>query len=93
MHTTPKLNIAPEKLWLEDYFPIGKVTFQGLSETSGGYKFQAFPSATNMCNLNSCGFLTAVKQFQERFFRENLSTKQIKYGKKQFVDHRILLPL
>ena len=28
--TPPKFNIAPEKLWLEDYFPIGKVTFQGL---------------------------------------------------------------
>ena len=26
----PKFNIAPEKWWLEDYFPIGKVTFQGL---------------------------------------------------------------
>ena len=30
-HDTPwKFNIAPEKWWLEDYFPIGKVTFQGL---------------------------------------------------------------
>ena len=28
--TPLKFNIAPEKLWLEDYFPIGKVTFQGL---------------------------------------------------------------
>ena len=28
--TPPKFNIAPEKRWLEDYFPIGKVTFQGL---------------------------------------------------------------
>ena len=28
--TLPKFNIAPEKWWLEDYFPIGKVTFQGL---------------------------------------------------------------
>ena len=27
--TPPKFNIAPKKLWLEDYFPIGKVTFQG----------------------------------------------------------------
>ena len=27
---TPKFNIASEKWWLEDYFPIGKVTFQGL---------------------------------------------------------------
>ena len=28
--TPPKFNIAPEKRWLEDdYFPIGKVTFQG----------------------------------------------------------------
>ena len=29
-HTPLKFNIAPEKWWLEDYFPIGKVTFQGL---------------------------------------------------------------
>ena len=29
-NTLPKFNIAPEKWWLEDYFPIGKVTFQGL---------------------------------------------------------------
>ena len=28
--TPPKFNIAPEKWWLEAYFPIGKVTFQGL---------------------------------------------------------------
>ena len=28
--TPPKFDIAPEKWWLEDYFPIGKVTFQGL---------------------------------------------------------------
>ena len=28
--TPPKFNIAPEKRWLEDYFPIGKLTFQGL---------------------------------------------------------------
>ena len=30
IHTPPKFNIAPEKSWWEDYFPIGKVTFQGL---------------------------------------------------------------
>ena len=29
-YTLSKFNIAPEKWWLEDYFPIGKVTFQGL---------------------------------------------------------------
>ena len=29
-NTLPKFNIASEKWWLEDYFPIGKVTFQGL---------------------------------------------------------------
>ena len=28
--TPLKFNIAPEKWWLEDYFPFGKVTFQGL---------------------------------------------------------------
>ena len=28
--TPPKFNMAPGKWWLEDYFPIGKVTFQGL---------------------------------------------------------------
>ncbi len=25
----PKFNIAPKKCWLEDYIPVGKVTFQG----------------------------------------------------------------
>ncbi len=28
-YTPPKFNIAPEKWWLEDSFPIWKVTFQG----------------------------------------------------------------
>ena len=28
-HTLPKFNIAPEKWWLEDYFPFGMVYFQG----------------------------------------------------------------
>ena len=28
--TPPKFNIAPENWWLEDYSPIGKVTFQVL---------------------------------------------------------------
>ena len=28
--TPPKFNIDPEKWWLEDYFPVGKVTFKGL---------------------------------------------------------------
>ena len=28
--TPLKFNIAPENGWLEDYFPVGKVTFQGL---------------------------------------------------------------
>ena len=26
--TPPKFNMAPEQWWLEDYFPIGKATFQ-----------------------------------------------------------------
>ena len=30
LFTPWKFNLAPEKWWLEDYFPIGKVTFQGL---------------------------------------------------------------
>ena len=33
---TPKFNIAPENWWLEDYFPIGKVTFQGQVVTREG---------------------------------------------------------
>ena len=28
-NTHPKFNIAPEKWWLEDYFPIGKVNYSG----------------------------------------------------------------
>ena len=36
--TPPKLNSSPpKKWWLEDYFPIGKVTFQGLCSTLGEY--------------------------------------------------------
>ena len=30
LDTPPKFNIDPEKWWVEDYFPIGTVTFQGL---------------------------------------------------------------
>ena len=30
LDTPPKFNIAPDKWWLEAYFPIGKVIFQGL---------------------------------------------------------------
>ena len=29
LNTPPKFDIAPEKWWLEDYFPIGNVTFKG----------------------------------------------------------------
>ena len=37
VYTPPKFSIAPEKWWLEDYFPIGKVYCQGLCSTSVGY--------------------------------------------------------
>ena len=37
-YTPTKFNVATEKWWLEDYFPIGQVTFQGLCYTSGGYQ-------------------------------------------------------
>ena len=30
LFTPWKFNIAPEKWWLEDYFPIGMIHFQGL---------------------------------------------------------------
>ena len=35
--TPPKFNMAPEKLWLEDYLPFGKAYFQGLCWISGVY--------------------------------------------------------
>ena len=38
-HTPPKFNIASEKWWLEDYFPIGKVTFQGYVKLREGSFF------------------------------------------------------
>ena len=38
--TPAKFNIDPEKWWLEDYLPIGKVTFQGVCYTSGGYNLK-----------------------------------------------------
>ena len=41
----PKFNseFTPEKWWLEDYFPIGKVTFQERTvKLLGGYLFVGF---------------------------------------------------
>ena len=38
--TPPKLNIAPEKWWLEDYFPIGKLNFQGQTVKLPGCKWK-----------------------------------------------------
>ena len=35
--TLPETNIAPENGWLEYYFPIGEVYFQGLPSFQGGY--------------------------------------------------------
>ena len=43
--TLPKFNIAPEKLWLEGYFPIGKVyNFSEPMLNFGGGKFGGFAS-------------------------------------------------
>ena len=41
-YTPQKLNVAPEKWWLEDYFPCGKVTFQGLAVTLRGEVIDKF---------------------------------------------------
>ena len=35
----PKFNIASEKWWLEDYFPIGKIAFQGYVKLREGSFF------------------------------------------------------
>ena len=35
-YTHPKFNIAPEKSWLEDYFPFGKAIFGGYVKLQGG---------------------------------------------------------
>ena len=38
--TSPKFNIAPEKWWLEDYFPFGMAYFQGRAvKLPGGIKY------------------------------------------------------
>ena len=38
------LTARPKKWWLEDYFPIGKVTFQGRTvKLRGGYQPLCFP--------------------------------------------------
>ena len=34
--TPPKFNIAPEKWWLEDYFPIGRQLLRGYVKLPGG---------------------------------------------------------
>ena len=42
--TPPKFNIAPERWWLEDYFPFGKATFQGRTVNfQVGNDFVSFP--------------------------------------------------
>ena len=47
-----KFKIAPEKWWLEDYFPIGKISFQGLCYTFGGvFGFSKTSGAKNHCCL------------------------------------------
>jgi len=35
--TPPKFNIAPEKWWLEDYFPFGKAFFRAMLNFRGVY--------------------------------------------------------
>ena len=43
MITPPKFNIAPEKWWLEDYFPFGKVDFSGaMLNFAGGIRAPHF---------------------------------------------------
>ena len=39
--TLPETSIGPENGWLEDYFPFGKVTFQGYVKLQMG-----------ICNFN-----------------------------------------
>ena len=46
IYTAPKFNIDPEKWWLEDYFPIGKVTFQGRTVKLRGGILNCFFSST-----------------------------------------------
>ena len=47
--TPLKFNIAPEKWWLEAYFPIGKVTFQGAMLNFGRVNFE-YPSSWPLCS-------------------------------------------
>ena len=43
-YTPQKFNIAPEKWWLEDYFPIGKEAFKGRAvKLQGGTAFNENP--------------------------------------------------
>ena len=69
--------MAPEKWWLEDYFPIGKVTFQGrtvkLREGKGFEK-----------ELTSCDFAAKSLTFSWTMFRNlTINPKWVKLWSKK----------
>ena len=72
---TPKFNIAHEKWRLEDYFPIGKVTFQGLWKTSGAREgiLSFAPAFWKVCQHDKkridicCMHLAKASKFRSKF--------------------------
>ena len=59
--TTPKFNIAPQKWWLEDYFPIGKVAFSGAMLNFQGVSLRSF----ELSNRRQCFFSYVLNEWSD----------------------------
>ena len=52
--TARKFNIDPEKWWLEDYFPVGQVTFQGAMLNFAGVIIFTYEKTQVLCHKSWC---------------------------------------
>ena len=67
----PKFNIAPEKWWLENYFPIGKVAFQGqtVKLREGNLHLDFWTSLVHPGTNSSLAYVFLVKRNQTQPLR------------------------
>ncbi len=62
-NTPPKFNIAPEKWWLEDYFPIGKVNFSGAMLNFGRVSYHIWAQWTQKDEISKPRLLSGVSRW------------------------------
>ncbi len=59
LSTLPETNVAPDKWWLEDYFPIRKVTFQGRTVKLRGGIYRCLGTSEFCLSPPACEFCTS----------------------------------